>query len=83
MKKTVLTGFIIGLCLLIIPLVNIKGETKDKKAEVLQTLAKAEKADTSAPQPEDRFFRIKTANGIKVLSEEDYIIGVPCQLVDS
>ena len=76
MKKTVLTGFIIGLCLLIIPLVNIKGETKDKKAEVLQTLAKAEKADTSAPQPEDRFFRIKTANGIKVLSEEDYIIGV-------
>lgn len=76
MKKTVLTGFIMGLCLLIIPLVNIKGEAEDKKAGVVQTLAKAEKAEVLSPQPEDRLFRIKTANGIIVLSEEDYIIGV-------
>ena len=76
MKKTVLTGFIISLCMLIIPLVNIKGETKDNNSKTVLTAAKVEKKNTAEVKKENKVFRVKTDSGIEEIPVLDYVTGV-------
>lgn len=79
MRKIVITGFIVALCLLIIPLIGIKGEKK-----AVKTSAVSEKAEKEAPEAEtytenaypDTVFRIKTDGGINEITATEYVTGV-------
>ena len=78
MKKIILAGFIVALCLLIIPLSSIKSEEK-----AVQTVAKNPVSENNtSPEAEsntkigDITFKIKTESGICELTAEEYIKGV-------
>ena len=78
MIRAVITGFIVALCLLIIPLISIKPEKN-----IVETAAFTEvkKDDTTAEKTSDRkiegsTFLIKTGSSIIELTARDYIIGV-------
>ena len=69
MKKILITGLIVALSLLIIPLGRLSGEKK-----TVQTIAKTVPADKD--EENDITFKIKTEDGIKELSAREYICGV-------
>ena len=75
MKKVLITGFIVAISLLIIPLGSLSVEEK-----TVQTLAKNAVAQKTVSEDtkekNDITFRIKTENEIKELSAREYICGV-------
>lgn len=76
MKKIFLSGFVIILCMLIIPLCNIKSRENDKTPEAVQTSVTAKKEPKKENKTDTAVFRIKTADGIKEIPREEYVVGV-------
>lgn len=76
MKKIVLSGFAIVLCMLIIPLCNIKSQENDKTPEAVQTSVTVKQEKKKENKTEAEVFRVKTADGIKEIPHEDYVVGV-------
>ena len=79
MRKIIVTGFIVALCLLIIPLPLIKGGSKGVTSRAASAKAGESSAviDTAAGVSESEVvFRIKTENGIENIPADEYITGV-------
>lgn len=79
MKKIVITGFIIALLMLVIPLIF----TKEKENAALPTAAKADKTAVSKNTPQKseaenraEIFRIKTGDKVENLPTDEYLFGV-------
>ena len=82
MKKAVITSFIVALCLLIIPLINIKKEKTDDASNTVAVSARAENsADSNSVELTDSkgadeiVFRVKTDSEIKNIPAKEYITG--------
>ena len=76
MKKIVLSSFIVVLCMLIIPLCNIKSQENDKTPKAVQTSVTAKEELKKENKTDTAVFRIKTADGIKEIPADEYVVGV-------
>ncbi len=74
MKKVLITGFIVALSLLIIPLSSIKNEKKT--VETLANFTTDKKNVSTNAETKETTFKIKTESGIKELSAKEYLCGV-------
>ncbi|MBO4692894.1 MAG: stage II sporulation protein D [Clostridia bacterium] len=77
MRKVIITGFIVALSLLIIPLCGIKTQSRAKQtAAPVKVSKKAENEKNEETKTKDEKFLIKTESGTVELSAKEYISGV-------
>lgn len=72
MKKFMIAGFIVAVCLLVIPLLS----GKNKKSAAVPAAATVKTVKEKLPAAEKTTFRIKVGDKVETLSAEEYLLGV-------
>ena len=72
MKKFIVAGFIVAVCLLVIPLLS----AKNKKSSAVRVAATVKEVKENLPEVKGDSFRIKVGDKVETLSAQEYLIGV-------